>query len=477
MTSAEKLKATRSLVHHKFVKRITANGAIWLKTEFRNKLYETWLLRQSPSTIEKGLTEVGLGKNVTGKAGKSSGLHKSFKERLQREKNLMAEATAQAETTNLATEQKERANASCISSVPCTPRGTSQRKQKNREKTEAELVQEGILVKTARGFALAPVFIELCEENYPDKMPADILFELGIKISDVKSYRLKPLMKKLMPEENMMNIDDKFDNKFDEEEITLTRKEFREMIQEEVGKELSKEVSRIIKNYFPQQSIPVTEEKKKQPRPKSLFPHPYVIRDAAGNDRLSEAFYNDAKELLPFCDIESILAASELHTEEHPWIDSDEILQKIQDWHVTDAKLDDNTILADKIRANQLLLMEKAAEQSCKRMSALFAKTPTKARKEICLWLSRLPEYPGRSYNTRDLLAMCGISKSIYYRYVNDRKYGMRIVDRQAADIRIIRAAFDYKGYGKGARQVYMLISRLSPEKRMSVSVKAKGLF
>lgn len=533
MTAEEKLEAARNLAHHRYVKRITANGAIWLKAEFRNKLYQAWLLKQSVSTIEKMMAEVGLGKDVTGKLGKSAGLHKSFKERFQREQREQRElqkekydaylpqveqsaqpmqpAGEASETADESTNQNhnvansepmgetehidstEHKNDETVSETakPHRPKRPRQRfrpgssgSDGNSEhfgKTEAELVQEGILIKTARGYKLAPAFIELCEESYPDKFPVEILSELGINPRDVKPYRLKPLMEKLRPGNNMTNINaitsflqTSSDN--DDEKIEVSRADLREWLRSEI----KSEVKKITKSFLPKQAEPATStadvttdagDKKKRPRPKSLAPHPYVVRDAAGNDRLSEAFYNDAKELLDllsYYDINCIIKCFELNTEEHPWLDSEEIFSVLQDWQLTKAQLNDETILADKIRANQLLLLEKAAVQSFDRMKIQFKKLPTDARKEICLWISQLPEYPGRGYNTRDLLSKYGISKSIYYRYVNDKKYGMRIADRLEEDTRIVRAAFDYKGYAKGVRQVCMLIPRLNPNKKMS---------
>ena len=86
-------------------------------------------------------------------------------------------------------------------------------------------------------------------------------------------------------------------------------------------------------------------------------------------------------------------------------------------------------------------------------------------KKRLCQWIESLPKDPGHIYTKAEILRRIGISKSVYYLYVNKPGFGLGEVRKEEADkqdAELIRKVMEYKGFRKGSRQIYMLLPRLT---------------
>lgn len=125
-----------------------------------------------------------------------------------------------------------------------------------------------------------------------------------------------------------------------------------------------------------------------------------------------------------------------------------------------------------KILRRRMEALEETAREAHGRISSRFPSLKPPMKKQVCLWVEGLPPDPGRLLTKKEILKQAGIPRSVYYKYVKDPDSGtweIRKKERDAADARIVREAFEYKGFRKGSRQVYMLLPRLAGR---SVSLK-----
>ena len=199
------------------------------------------------------------------------------------------------------------------------------------------------------------------------------------------------------------------------------------------------------------------EKDEEPPKPERSF-HPYIIV-IDGSERFSEAFLNEAKPLTLHFDTDAILDAFELSGRD--WIKPWEVKSKLKDWKPTEETVDMGTLLAYRIRGSKATLMETGADEVFKEIKVAFPNLSTPQRKDICLWIQSLPAHPDKAFSKKAIFNKCGILKSSYYRYVYDRNYGIALQEREKEDERDIRIVFDYRGYKKGARMVYMMLPEL----------------
>ena len=86
-------------------------------------------------------------------------------------------------------------------------------------------------------------------------------------------------------------------------------------------------------------------------------------------------------------------------------------------------------------------------------------------KKLLCTWISELPADPVKQYNKIVILSKIGMSRTLYYLYIGSYDFGMGEIRRQEqdeSDAKLIKEVFDYKGFKKGSRQIYMLLPKLT---------------
>ena len=448
--------AAKSVADNPCVESVSDDGNIRLTKEFRDSLYFAWRFRKSSATIDRMLVANGLGWRVTGKEEKGKALHKSFRKRFEKEKiNPDAER-------KLDPEEENRIRSEVL----------------EREKTKEDLVKEGILKRRGRGYVLTDEFTRLAEKAFPDSTPYDILYDMGIYPDDVGLHLLKKL------EDNLEATEHGEEDPVTEDG-TDGLSEAGHMC-EEAG-EVPDETEMVDTPEIASSATDSEGEEGEECKPVMYVSipsdmNPYIVRDDNGAEIIAEAFYNEAKPLIRYFDIEQILAAYLLKKEDHPWLDLEKTEHELKWWIRNSARMESDTLAAYRISGNRLCLLEEAADRYFGLIAKAFNKLLPERRKEVCLWISRLPKYPTPRFSTRAIIEKCGISKSVYYRYVNDSQYGRRLADRHEEDIRRIRIAFEYGGYKKGTRQVCMLIPRLFDGEKMSYNkvcrlMRQEGLF
>lgn len=117
-----------------------------------------------------------------------------------------------------------------------------------------------------------------------------------------------------------------------------------------------------------------------------------------------------------------------------------------------------------RIAMNRMMVLDYQIESMLQQVKILVGDMTCKERKELCLMLERFSKDPIGKYTKEYLAERVGISRNSYYKYINRERYGLSPGDRDRLDEKYVRMAYDYKGYPKGVRMVYMLIPRLTEQ-------------
>lgn len=128
--------------------------------------------------------------------------------------------------------------------------------------------------------------------------------------------------------------------------------------------------------------------------------------------------------------------------------------------------LSDTDLLSRRIDA-----LNKVIDTGYQKLSAQFTSLSHLQKKRLCQWIDSLPPDPEHKYSKQYVLKRIGITRSVYYRYVSEEAFGLGKVRKKEQDNRdaeIVRMVFEYKGFRKGSRQIYMLMPRISG-KKMSI--------
>ncbi len=123
------------------------------------------------------------------------------------------------------------------------------------------------------------------------------------------------------------------------------------------------------------------------------------------------------------------------------------------------------TDTALRIMFNRMAIMDLELERVCKDIGQRLHEMTTLERKKLCLTIRDFPKDPAGRYTVSFFLKLMNISRNSYYCYIGNERYGLDIRSRDDLDEPIVRKAFEYKGFKKGVRQVYMLIPRISNKK------------
>ena len=121
--------------------------------------------------------------------------------------------------------------------------------------------------------------------------------------------------------------------------------------------------------------------------------------------------------------------------------------------------------IAVRIAMNRMVTLENDIEEMLHQIGDFKKNMSPKERKALCLMLEAFPKDPTGKYTKQYFFGAVGISRNSYYKFVNNPRAGMDVAERDARDEADVRMAFEYKGYPKGVRMVYMLIPRLTGRK------------
>ena len=470
----------KAIANNPNVERVDATGAIHLTSGFKEQLYEAWLSERNSITIEKLLREAGLGREATGKR-KSLWMHEEFMRQLKGQKQRK-----QRKSQHQPKEQKVKIFAGRSEIHDVVNNNGTRLRDEMLEANPLKFGIDGVNVKnndTEKAGQFSDVIPVFSPASFSENLNSTIKAKLaegveGTNIagfaSEIASMVLESLKAQVAAQvasaaaqmataSTTSTIPIAVNIKNEEAAPAASAADKKTEKFAEVAAVEDGSTTAVMKAALAKAAVvsPASEPSE----------HPYIIKkstddDSEGSYELSPTFYNDAKILSRYYDIKTILGVCGLAS--FSWIDPKQTLQKITHWTSNNVRVYDDAMFSYRVRGNRTKLMETAADDFLGKIKASFKKLRPNERKEICLWISRLPQYPGEGFTTTQILEKCGITKSAYHNYVTVEEHGLRVSKRREDDTNIVRAAFDYEGFHRGTRQVFMLIPRLNPAKKLS---------
>lgn len=191
--------------------------------------------------------------------------------------------------------------------------------------------------------------------------------------------------------------------------------------------------------------------------------HPYVQAATRDKIELKPAFFEDAAPIasLP---IDDILKVFEIEPEIFSATERYRMGRVLAQW-VEKADRDTAGVSPTReILRNRMRALDKVVEKGFLRIGSIIPSLDMFQRKVLCQWLRQLPSDPGRKYTVNRMLSLLGLPRASYYAALKNeycQAAAEKIAqDKQDADL--IRQVMEYKGFAKGARQIYMLLPSLT---------------
>lgn len=304
-------------------------------------------------------------------------------------------------------------------------------------KTEEELIDEGVLYRTFEGIRFTQSYLDMLKKAYWDangeKSVEDIVLESGYAPRDFGKYRLQGLRKRLEKKAGKAEGTERAEGPV---KIGNVGKNTGTVIRRKSGMENE------------QRSMELIWTSKK------IEESPFIRKAGTGCYELTEAFFNDAVLFrgLPVADILSIYC---LDTIPLPYYDS--VDKCLRNWKTTGEVVTfDLPVAVNRFVAMRRLLERALAEAKDK----IQLMTPPE-KKAACEMIDKLPRDAAGEYKTQTIREKLGISQNAYYKYLHRERYGMVKADKALSDIEAVRKVFEYKGFKKGSRQIYMLMPKV----------------
>lgn len=183
--------------------------------------------------------------------------------------------------------------------------------------------------------------------------------------------------------------------------------------------------------------------------------HPYVKRITEKQFVLKECFYNEA---VYFADmkINGILEMYEITPDDLTVSCRTGIHYRLKTYSRTQEKQEEVSEQVVRIQHRRAVALEKILHDDLKEYT-LGMDCSTK--KKLCLLLQGFPFNRNQGYTLTKILKLLRISRSSYYSILNNNSYGMSECRREIQDqkdIETIKSVIAYRGFRKGARQIYM---------------------
>ena len=162
-----------------------------------------------------------------------------------------------------------------------------------------------------------------------------------------------------------------------------------------------------------------------------------------------------------------------------------DVAQRLQEAETGDVTrtFSEGTVLCLHVLRRRENVLSRIVEEGYAGIAGMVPSLSPYQKKQLCLWIESLPKDPAHEYTTERVLGLAGVSRSAYYRYVKDEAYGTGEIRRTGAgerDADAVRRAFEYKGFRKGSRLIYMLLPRLEGRRiglrRIRRIMKEKGM-
>ncbi len=116
------------------------------------------------------------------------------------------------------------------------------------------------------------------------------------------------------------------------------------------------------------------------------------------------------------------------------------------------------------ILSNRILALEWMIDRELLAMKENLGEMPQKEKRKLFLGLQDLPKDPSGKLNLSMILNRLQVPRTTYYAILRNETYGDSSQAREEQDekdVALIRQVLEYKGFKKGARQVYMMLPDL----------------
>ena len=216
----------------------------------------------------------------------------------------------------------------------------------------------------------------------------------------------------------------------------------------------------------------VTHRLEKQPGEKSAYRYlsnPYVEEVTSSCTlMMKEEFFNEVY-YLDSMQTEDLLALYGIDAADLSAASLSAIRARRYGWSPTDVRCSEWTELICRIQTARLSALIRQTDERFAKFREASARLSPVQKKVLC---RQITEYPTNfsyacGYSLREILKKMGISKSVYYKALNDSRYGLadeRRRERDRRDLEKVAMVMEYKGFEKGVRQIYMMMPDLTGE-------------
>ena len=99
-----------------------------------------------------------------------------------------------------------------------------------------------------------------------------------------------------------------------------------------------------------------------------------------------------------------------------------------------------NTCFHYHLLKKRMLLLIEYADKGFDRIRSILPGMTHYQKKHLCMWVSKLPPDPGHMYNKSVIVSKIGMSRTLYYHYINDKDFGMGEIKKQKQDDKDVKA-------------------------------------
>ncbi len=194
-----------------------------------------------------------------------------------------------------------------------------------------------------------------------------------------------------------------------------------------------------------------------------LKKHPYVKKVTNNILTFNENFYQEA-QIFKHLHINEILDIFEIGSSRLNYHRKNNLKFKLN-YHVDKevTSLIDNVSLLVKIERNKLNVLLKKFNDDMNLIKENKNQLSCFQKKELCKFIKECFETKDCFFTLKELLDMCGISKSSYYSVLKNDNYGKGEETKELKDLNdkaLIEEVINSNKYPKGNRMIYMLLKR-----------------
>ena len=343
-------------------------------------------------------------------------------------------------------------------------------------KTEEELIEEGVLYRSFEQVRFTQSYLDMLKTAYWDangeKSLDEIVIESGYNPHDLGRYRMQGLRHRLAKKaadphniSRQKTIVLKSSESVSRQKPSVQNTSSESISRQNTSSESISENARKQKTSRQKSSVQkaeMDEELGKTQKPGLIWTKnqiedtPYIHKVREGCIELTEAFFNDAVlfRSLPVADILSIYCVPE---DAIPAVYYPQIEKWLEEWE----PVGEDVAFDLPVAVNRFVAMRRLLEQALAEAKEKIQLMTPPEKKAACEMIDKLPRDPAGEYSMPAIWEKLGISQTAYYKYLRRERYGMVRADKALSDIEAVRKVFEYKGFKKGSRQIYMLMPKV----------------